>query len=93
MPAGDQRHRVAVWPGPPTGVRELQADDQVVGAAGRPLVRLDEAPTQLRQRRDAGIVDHELARVGAPVWTHGDGLAAPHDPPASTTQQVRPGPG
>ena len=59
------------------GVRQLQADEQVVGAAEALAVGGDQRVAEVAIAARVVVVDQELIGVGAAVVPHGDRLAAP----------------
>ncbi len=61
------------------GMGELQTDDEVVLAAGRFLVRVDQDLAQLGDILLAPLGHRELLRIGAPVGPHRAGFAAPDE--------------
>jgi hypothetical protein len=60
-------------------MRELETDDQVRCAAEPLRMRSDERAREVFETLQRAIRDHELAGVGAGVFTDGDRLAAPDE--------------
>ena len=67
----------APGPGEAAGVRQLQADEQIVAAPELRLVRLHQGLPQLGQAAQVPFVDQELVGVRAAVGPHRHRLAAP----------------
>ena len=88
---------LSLRPSEAAGVRQLQADQQVVGAAE--VLAVGRQRASRRAARSASVLgEQELVGVGAAVVAHGDRLAAPDQlgpaqaevPPAPPRQVGRP---
>ena len=75
------------------GMRQLQADDERPGVAALGLqMRGDQRIAQSGDVAERVLLQAELARVGAAVGPHGDGLAAP-DQLGAAAAEIGPAPG
>ena len=90
---GVRRHRfpAATWvrAGVASGVRELKADEEIVGLAETLGMRADERFAETGELLFGVWADTELIGVGAAVVTHRDGFASP-DQFRAAPAEVRP---
>ena len=88
---------LAIGPAKPPRMRQLQAEEQVVGGAELLAVRRQEDVAEFGHASAVFLACHKLVRVGAALGCHGEclpapdelGPAAPEIPPAPARQIAR----
>src|SRR5262249_11629231 len=66
-----------VWTAVPSGVCQLQADEQTIVGASNPTMFFDQRRPQLGKATLGVRSDYELVGIGTPIMRHGNRFAAP----------------
>ena len=90
MPIGDARFEaeLVIRFAETAGVRQLEADDQIVGGAAAFLVRRHQRLAEPGQVSLVLLVDDELVRIGPAIGPHGHGFPAKDQLGAALTKSL-----